>query len=200
LHILACERYECLTALENRSDQQLIERCLKEDRRAQGELYQLLYKQLIGTCWRYAADKEQAVEYMNLGFVRVLLNLKQYRPEVPFELWARRVTINTIINEFKKNKVWKDRNRVGLPEFMMQKTEEGDLSGAQQEMLEVIRSKALELPPMTLKVFNLFAIDGYSHHEISEMLGISEGTSAWHFSDAKRRIREGLGISKPGKT
>jgi len=186
--------------LENRSDQQLIERCLKEDRRAQGELYQLLYKQLIGTCWRYAADKEQAVEYMNLGFVRVLLNLKQYRPEVPFELWARRVTINTIINEFKKNKVWKDRNRVGLPEFMMQKTEEGDLSGAQQEMLEVIRSKALELPPMTLKVFNLFAIDGYSHHEISEMLGISEGTSAWHFSDAKRRIREGLGISKPGKT
>jgi RNA polymerase sigma-70 factor (ECF subfamily) len=186
--------------LENRIDQQLIERCLKEDRRAQGELYQLLYKQLIGTCWRYATDKEQAVEYMNLGFVRVLLNLKQYRPEVPFDLWARRVTINTIINEFKKNKVWKDRNRVGLPEFMMQKTEEGDLSGAQQEMLEAIRSKALELPPMTLKVFNLFAIDGYSHHEISEMLGISEGTSAWHFSDAKRRIREGLGISKPSKT
>jgi RNA polymerase sigma-70 factor (ECF subfamily) len=52
---------------------------------------------------------------------------------------------------------------------------------------------------MTLKVFNLFAIDGYSHNEISEMLGISEGTSAWHFSDAKRRIRESLGISKPKK-
>ncbi|MFM7233475.1 MAG: RNA polymerase sigma factor [Flavobacteriales bacterium] len=180
-------------------DQWLIERCLQEDRRAQGELYKLLYKQLIGTCWRYASDKEQAVEYLNLGFVRILLNLKQYKPEVPFELWARRVTINTIINEFKKNKVWKDRNRVGLPDFMMQHTEESDLSGAQQEMLDAIRSKALQLPPMTLKVFNLFAIDGYSHSEISEMLGISEGTSAWHFSDAKRRIRESLGISKPPK-
>ncbi|MFM9005550.1 MAG: RNA polymerase sigma factor [Flavobacteriales bacterium] len=180
-------------------DQRLIERCLQEDRRAQGELYKLLYKQLIGTCWRYASDKEQAVEYLNLGFVRILLNLKLYKPEVPFELWARRVTINTIINEFKKNKVWKDLNRVGLPDFMMQRTEEGDLSGAQQEMLEAIRSKALQLPPMTLKVFNLFAIDGYSHSEISEMLGISEGTSAWHFSDAKRRIRESLGISKPPK-
>lgn len=180
-------------------DQRLIERCLQEDRRAQGELYRLLYKQLIGTCWRYAIDKEQAVEYLNLGFVRILLNLKQYRPEVPFELWARRVTINTIINEFKKNKVWKDRNRVGLPDFMMQRTEESELSGAQEEMLEAIRSKALQLPPMTLKVFNLFAIDGYSHSEISEMLGISEGTSAWHFSDAKRRIREGLGIVKPSK-
>lgn len=180
-------------------DQRLIERCLQEDRRAQGELYKLLYKQLIGTCWRYAIDKEQAVEYLNLGFVRILLNLKQYRPEVPFELWARRVTINTIINEFKKNKVWKDRNRVGLPDFMMQRTEESELSGAQEEMLEAIRSKALQLPPMTLKVFNLFAIDGYSHSEISEMLGISEGTSAWHFSDAKRRIREGLGIVKPSK-
>ena len=183
--------------MENRIDYRLIERCLKEDQRAQSELYKLLYKQLIGTCWRYASDKEQAIEYMNLGFVRILLNLKQYRPEVPFELWARRVTINTIINEFKKNKVWKDRNRVGLPDFLMQSTEESDLSVAQQDMLEAIRSKALELPPMTLKVFNLFAIDGYSHSEISEMLGISEGTSAWHFSDGKRRIREGLGISKP---
>jgi RNA polymerase sigma factor (sigma-70 family) len=185
--------------LETRIDYELIKRCLKDDQRAQGELYKLLYKQLIGTCWRYATDKEQAIEYMNLGFVRVLLNLKQYKPEVPFELWARRVTINTIINEFKKNKVWKDRNRVGLPEFLMQTTEEGNLSGAQQEMFDAIRSKALELPPMTLKVFNLFAIDGYSHNEISEMLGISEGTSAWHFSDAKRRIRESLGISKPKK-
>jgi RNA polymerase sigma factor (sigma-70 family) len=193
------EGIQCLPALENRIDYRLIERCLKEDQRAQSELYKLLYKQLIGTCWRYATDKEQAIEYMNLGFVRILLNLKQYKPEVPFELWARRVTINTIINEFKKNKVWKDRNRVGLPDFLMQSTEEGDLSGAQQEMLEAIRSKALELPPMTLKVFNLFAIDGYSHSEISEMLGISEGTSAWHFSDGKRRIREGLGISKPKK-
>jgi RNA polymerase sigma-70 factor (ECF subfamily) len=185
--------------LETRIDYLLIQRCLKEDQRAQSELYKLLYKQLIGTCWRYASDKEQAIEYMNLGFVRILLNLRQYKPEVPFELWARRVTINTIINEFKKNKVWKDRNRVGIPDSMMQATEEGELSGAQQEMLEAIRSKAFQLPPMTLKVFNLYAIDGYSHHEISDMLNISEGTSAWHFSDAKRRIREGLGISKPTK-
>jgi hypothetical protein len=84
--------------LENRIDHRLIERCLKEDQRAQSELYKLLYKLLIGTCWRYATDKEQAIEYMNIGFVRILLNLKQYRPEVPFELWARRVTIsNTAI-------------------------------------------------------------------------------------------------------
>lgn len=186
-------------ALENRIDHNLLERCLKEDRRAQGELYKLLYRQLIGTCWRYASDKEQAVEYLNLGFVRVLLNLKQYKPEIPFELWARRVTINTIINEFKKNKVWKDRNKVGLPEYTANRVEENELSGAQQEMLEAIRSKSLQLPPMTLKVFNLFAIDGYSHGEISEMLGISEGTSAWHFSDAKRRIRQSLGLSKPDK-
>ena len=185
--------------MEHRIDYRLIERCLKEDQRAQSELYKLLYKQLIGTCWRYATDKEQAIEYMNLGFVRILLNLKQYKAEVPFELWARRVTINTIINEFKKNKVWKDRNRVGFPDFAAQATEEEGLSGAQQDMLEAIRSKALELPPMTLKVFNLFAIDGYSHSEISEMLSISEGTSAWHFSDAKRRIREGVGIANPKK-
>jgi len=185
--------------LENRINNQLISRCLQEDQRAQSELYKLVFRQLIGTCWRYAIDKEQAIEYLNLGFVRILLNLKQYNPEVPFELWARRVTINAVINEFKKNKVWKDRNRVGLPESIANHSEESDLSAAQQEMFDAIRSKSLQLPPMTLKVFNLFGLDGYSHSEISDMLGISEGTSAWHLSDAKRRIRESLGIAKPQK-
>ena len=136
--------------METRIDYLLIERCLQEDQRAQSELYKLLYKRLIGTCWRYASDKEQAIEYMNLGFVRILLNLRQYKPEVPFELWARRVTINTIINEFKKNKVWKDRNRVGIPDFMMQATEEGELSGAQRRdsersLTKLVKARKIDL-------------------------------------------------------
>lgn len=132
---------------------------------------------------------------MNLGFVRILLNLKKYRVEVPFDLWARRVMINTIINEFKKNKGWKERNVFGQTENI-NISDELDLSDHQQEMLELIRTKALNLPPVTLRVFNLYAIDGYSHIEISEMLGISEGTSAWHFSEAKKRIRQMIGLNK----
>ncbi|MBL0314615.1 MAG: sigma-70 family RNA polymerase sigma factor [Flavobacteriales bacterium] len=173
----------------------LIQRCLEEDKRAQSELYKIMYKTLIGLCWRYASDKEQAIEYMNLGFVRILLNLKQYRPDVPFEMWARRVTINTIINEFRKNKNWNEKMVRNQENLMRQEMSDSDLSDYQQELLELVRSKALKLPPMTLRVFNLYAIDGYQHTEIAEMLGISEGTSAWHYSDAKKKIRQMLGLS-----
>lgn len=174
----------------------LIQRCLDEDQRAQSELYKYAYKSLIGVCWRYASDKEQAIEYMNIGFVRILLNLKKYKLEVPFDFWARRVLINTVINEFKKNKNWRDSSVRGQEERIAQQEEERDLSEHQEEMLELIRNKVLKLPPMTMKVFNLYAIDGYLHGEIAEMLGISEGTSAWHFSEAKKRIREMIGVQK----
>jgi RNA polymerase sigma factor (sigma-70 family) len=173
----------------------LIQRCLKEDQRAQSELYKLMYKSLIGVAWRYATDKEQAIEYLNIGFVRILLNLKQYKKEVPFEMWTRRVLINTIINEFRKNKKWNDKTLRGQESKMVEMKSENDLNDHQEEMLEIIKSKSLNLPPMTLKVFNLYAIDGYMHNEISEMLGISEGTSAWHYSEAKKRIRQMMGLS-----
>lgn len=153
-----------------------------------------MYKTLIGVCWRYATDKEQAVEFMNLGFVRILMNLKKYKIEVPFDMWARRVLINAIINDFRKNKKWNEATVRGQEARIADTEVERDLSEHQEEMLEIIRSKALELPPMTMKVFNLYAIDGYMHSEIAAMLGISEGTSAWHFSEAKRRIRQMIGV------
>lgn len=151
---------------------------------------------LIGVCWRYAKDKEQAVEYMNVGFVRVLMNLKQYRKDIPFELWARRVMINSIINEYKKNKRWNEKISDVKEERFIDVQGDSDISEHQEELLDLIRQHSLKLPPMTLKVFNLYAIDGYMHNEIAELLGISEGTSAWHYSEAKRRIRQMLGLEK----
>ena len=150
---------------------------------------------LIGVCWRYSSNKDQAVEYMNIGFVRILLNLKKYKLHVPFELWAKRVMINCIFNEFKKNKVWTSRNDVVREETLVQVGEDRDLTDYQEEMMEVIKQKVLQLPPMTAKVFNLYAIDGYMHNEIAKLLGISEGTSAWHYSEAKKRIRQMIGLN-----
>lgn len=131
---------------------------------------------------------------MNLGFVRILLNLKKYKEHVPFELWAKRVTINCIFNEFKKNKAWAKRNDVVEERELVEKEQEKDFFDHQEELMEMIKKKALQLPPMTAKVFNLYAIDGYMHNEIAQMLGISEGTSMWHYSEAKRKIKVMLGI------
>ena len=136
---------------------------------------------------------------MNLGFVRILLNIKRYKKDVPFEMWARRVMINTIINEFKKNKNWNEKSIRGKDLRAIEERDDHALSEYQSELIEIIKRKALMLPPMTLKVFNLYAIDGYSHNEISNLLGISEGTSAWHFSEAKKRIRQMIGVSRNQK-
>ena len=150
---------------------------------------------LINVCWRYAANKEQAVEYMNLGFVKILLNLKQYKLHVPFDLWAKRVMINCIFNEFKKNKTWTEKT-VDIKEATLANVgSDSETSAEQDELIDLIKTKVLQLPPMTAKVFNLYAIDGYMHNEISSLLGISEGTSAWHYSEAKKRIRQMIGVN-----
>jgi RNA polymerase sigma factor (sigma-70 family) len=172
-------------------DQQLIEDCLHGDRPSQERLYRALYGILISTCWRYAGNKDLAIEYLNIGFVKILLNLKKYRRDVPFELWAKRVLINTIFNEYKKNRKYKEQ------EIQLGQHSDLEKLGKAEEELEIelvekVKEKINLLPPTTKKVFSLFAIDGYSHREISELLEISEGTSMWHVSDAKRRLKEML--------
>ena len=174
---------------------ELIKRCIKDDRRAQQEFYKICYSRYIGTAFRYASDKEQAVHYFNLGFVRILMNLKQYDLNNPFDFWAKRVLINTILNELKKEA--RQNRNITLTEDWntISVGYEDEYEMALQEKMELVMAKADHLPPMTKSVFNLYAIDGYKHHEIAEMLGISENTSMWHYSDAKKKIRKLLEIN-----
>lgn len=176
-------------------DYELIDRCLKEDRRAQEAFYKICYTHLIKTAFRYSKDKEQTIYFFNIGFVRILLNLNQFKKEVNFEFWAKRVLINTILNELKKEK--RERERIVLDEEEHKyryATESQQLDPDMEDRLELIKEKSMLLPPMTKNVFNLYAIDGYKHHEIAELLGISENTSMWHFSEAKKRIKQLLEV------
>jgi len=149
-------------------------------------------------CWRYSKTKDQAVEYYNTGFLKVIINLKKYKEKIPFELWLRRVMINAIIDAYRKTKQYREHIELKAKEQLanMERPEEG-VSDAQEELVELIKSKVRLLPPVTSKVFNLYAIDGYKHHEIAKLLKISEGTSMWHYSIAKKRIKEMIG-EKPG--
>lgn len=177
------------------SESQLIEGCRKNEAKAQRELHAALYKKFIGLCWRFAGDKELAVEYFNIGFVRILLQLDKYRNDVPFEFWSKRVLVNAVINEYKRNRRWSQRN-LPLEKEYGNRTEENDLSELQWNMVDRIKAAAEKLSPTTQRVFNLYTVDGYKHYEIAEMLGISEGTSAWHYSEAKRKIRTWMGVEK----
>jgi RNA polymerase sigma-70 factor (ECF subfamily) len=145
-------------------------------------------------CWRYSKTKDQAVEYYNTGFLKVMINLKKYKEKVPFELWLRRVMINAIIDAYRKSKQYRAHIELKAKEQLanIERPEQG-VSDAQEELVELIKSKVSLLPPVTSKVFNLYAIDGYKHREIAELLKISEGTSMWHYSIAKKRIKEMIG-------
>jgi len=175
------------------NQKELIERCIKRDRKAQNELHRTCYQALIPVCWRYANSKEQAINYFNSGFIKILFGLKKYNTKVPFELWSRRVMINTIIDEYRKSKLYKEKIEIREKEELARievNDTQSDLSERQQEQLDQIKRKMKMLPPVTSKVFNLYAIDGYKHCEIASLLKISEGTSQWHYSIAKKKIRE----------
>lgn len=169
----------------------LIKKCLKKDRRAQNDLHERCYNVLIPVCWRYATSRDQAVEYFNQGFLKIITNLDKYKTKVPFELWCRRVMINSIIDDYRKGKQYKENIELKAREEMARmQPSEPVLSESQEEMLDLIKTKMRFLPPVTSKVFNLYAIDGYKHHEIASLLNISEGTSMWHYSVAKKKIRQ----------
>jgi len=177
------------------SESDLIDRCRNNEAKAQRDLHAVLYKRFIGLCWRFAGDKELAVEYFNIGFVRILLQLDKYRSDVPFEFWSKRVLVNAVINEYKRNRRWTQRNLPMEKEYGNH-TEESELSDLQWSMVDRIKAAAEKLSPTTQRVFNLYTVDGYKHYEIAEMLGISEGTSAWHYSEAKRKIRIWMGVNE----
>lgn len=175
---------------------ELIKRCIEEDRRSQELFYRQCYAKFIGTAYRYSNGKEQAVHFFNLGFVKILLNLKKYDQNNPFDYWAKRVLINTILNELKKEK--REQERVRPTEDITQFTHtswDDDDDAIIREKIELIREKAQLLPPMTKNVFNLYTIDGYKHHEIASLLDINENTSMWHYSDAKKKLRKMLDIN-----
>lgn len=166
----------------------LITLCIKQDRKAEYELYQLSYNYLMSICLRYSRDKDSASQSLNMGYLKILKNLRSYKPEIPFKAWIRRIMVNTLIDEYRKNK--RQSDKVTYVETYFDNTNYSEVN----EALSKINCKQIyehinKLPEATKKVFNLFVIDGYSHKEIAEMLDISEGTSKWHLNAARQKLK-----------
>lgn len=174
-----------------RVDKDLIKRCIKRDRKAQHDLYELCFHMLMPVCFRYKCNEEMSREILNQGFLKIIMNLKKYKTNVPFDAWCKRIMINTIIDEHRKEKKNKESMRstdfadeksvrtVYTTNTAVEKIEEGDLA-----------TIMMQVPEMSRKVFNLYAMEGYKHHEIGEMLKISEGTSKWHVANARKILQE----------
>ncbi len=168
----------------------LIERCLKREPKAEYELYRALYGQMMAICSRYERNRDDALDRMNQGFLKILTNLGKRRPEVPFELWTRRIMINTVIDSHRQEKQRRETESLDAP---LDESALTDVNDYLKQMDADAFAELLErVPDMSRRVFNLFAIDGYGHQEIATMLGISEGTSKWHVSHARQVLRQAI--------
>ena len=165
---------------------EILKACIKGDRIAQKRLYQLLADKMYGVCLRYAANEDEAKDILQDGFIKVFLNLKQFNFKGSFEGWVRRIIVNTALEKFR------DKNYL-FAVNMTQSYETGD-SEYDHSLSELSANDLLllisELSPQYRMVFNLYAIEGYSHKEISEIMNIKEGTSKSNLSRAREILKE----------
>jgi RNA polymerase sigma factor (sigma-70 family) len=170
------------------NEAEIIQACIKGDRRAQNALYKMYFPLMSSICLRYTKDKDEAIQKLNSGYFKILKNIAQYDKRFAFATFARRIMVNHLIDEFRKEKRYlsiiefKDSNE--LEETAAYNQAELDFDA--KYLLDLLKT----LPELTQKVFNLYAIDGYKHKEIAELLKMSEGTSKWHVSDARKKLKE----------
>lgn len=175
----------------------IINGCLKGSRRDQELLYRRHAPKLYAVCLHYSDNDEEARDILQEGFIKIFENLIQYKYEGSFEGWMRRIIVNTALEKYRsRNKLYRvdDIDQIAEPDA---EPDTEDYSGLEAvDLMEIIR----ELPPKYRMVFNLFAIEGYSHKEISEMINISEGTSKSNLARARiilqRRVSSYTGIKK----
>jgi RNA polymerase sigma factor (sigma-70 family) len=168
---------------------ELITACIKGEQRAEYELYKRTYSYLMSVCLRYTNSGEEAREMFNVGFFRILSNLKKYTLDTSFRSWIHKIMINVLIDEYRKEK--KHHKHIEYVESYDHLEEVPEVNDALVKMdAEQIHALIVKLPPMSQKVFNLYVVDGFSHKEIAGMLGMSEGTSRWHLNFSKQNLKQ----------
>lgn len=168
----------------------ILEKCKSRDRASLEWLYDQVVPMWLGMSGRYFINKEDRHHVANTAFMKLVESLKKYEGQGSFEAWCRRIMSNTIIDEYRKQKNW--RSGVQLKEgYQDADIADQVYSDAEQKLSnEDLEQMILSLPVATRGVFNLFAIEGYSHDEISAMTGISSGTSKWHVSEARKLLKQ----------
>ena len=162
----------------------LIKKCLDGDSRAQHEMFEAFSPKMYYVCLRYAASDEEARDMLQEGFIRMFSKLGSYSGKGSFEGWARRVFVNTAIKYYHKMR--KHNSTDTLDTVATKKVKATAISElSEKELMKLIR----DLPDGYRHVFNMYAIEGYSHKEIAEQMGIEESTSRSQLVKARRLLQ-----------
>jgi RNA polymerase sigma factor (sigma-70 family) len=163
----------------------IIKGCINKNRNDQKALYQTYSKKMFAVCLRYARDYTEAEDMLQEGFIKVFENVKSFKFQGSFEGWVRRVIVNTALEKLRKqnilypvNDIYEYANEAGYEDILD--------SISAKDLIKLIQ----ELSPKYRLVFNLYAIEGYSHQEVGEKLGISVGTSKSNLSRARQILQD----------
>lgn len=159
----------------------LIDKCLKGDQLSQRALFEKYAPRMYTVCLRYAKDSEEAQDILQDTFIKIFKKLDAYNGMGSFEGWIRRITVNTALDYIRKNVKFQDNRQIENESYRIeQNTFLGDAL-EEADLMQLIS----EMPDGYRIVFNMFAIEGYSHKEIAEQLNISENTSKSQYSRAR---------------
>ena len=161
----------------------LIQKCKRRDIKAQSEIYHLFAGKMFGLCLKYSRNRQEAEDNLQDAFITIFDKIDQFKFKGSFEGWMKRIVINTALQTYRQKNVL---NLVenDLPDEVDVEVDEEDIS--LDYLLKIIQ----ELPERYRMVFNLYVLDGYSHKEISDLLGIAEGTSKSNLSRARLILKE----------
>ena len=166
----------------------ILEGCRNNNPMSQKRLYKYYYGFAMNIALRYGKNKEEALEILNDGFLKVFKNIDRYDSAYPFSSWLHRIIVNAGIDYYRSNKsqiqfleLIEDYKEIETSEMM-------SINSTSEDVLPVIQ----ELPPQYRMVFNLYVMEEYKHHEIAELLGISVGTSKSNLARAKAKIKQSI--------
>jgi len=164
------------------SDQEILNGCLAQDKKAQRVLYKKYASSMFGICLRYCKKRAEAEDVLQEAFIKIFSNIKSYRSDGSFEGWLKRIVVNTALNYYKSNlKRCFDESIDNMNDSNMPSTQTFDPDISAADLMGMINS----LADGYRLVFNMYAIEGYSHKEIADMLNISENTSKSQLSRAR---------------
>jgi RNA polymerase sigma factor (sigma-70 family) len=164
---------------------QLIRGCIKQDRKCQKMLYKAFYGFSMGICLRYAGNRDEAAEVMNQGFFKVFTHIESYDTTRPFKAWLGKIMMNASIDFYRANLKMAYAEDLDSAEHLS----DGDMVDKNlnyEDLLKMVQ----QLPQAYRTVFNLFAIEGYSHEEIGAMLNINPGTSKSNLHKARQKLKQ----------
>lgn len=179
-------RCESHLELMNKKLKKLVDGCLKNNRRSQEKLYKYFFDDMFRPCYKMLRNEDDALDALNQGFLKVFVKLEHYSGQGTLNGWIYKIVYFTTLDYISSRK----KRFEELGDEAMSSVFDAQIDNALQ--LEDIKTEIENLPKATKVVFELYAIEGYTHAEIAERLGISTGTSKWHLSKAREYLKAAL--------